>query len=490
METAWPTPFARRIRSSADPDGLEASLEFEVAVPNSGPGSTGPIPDVELALGDESVVDLSLYFTDPDGDALTYRAESSDPAAAAAAAAGSAVAVRALGRGTATIAVAASDPDGLEAALDFEVTVINGAPGGHAPIPDLELGAGGETTADASSHFTDPGDALTYRVRASNATVAAASVSGNTVTIRALRRGGSTIITARDAPGLAAALSFVVTVPNGAPVGTRPIPDIELFLNRRTAVDVSPYFRDPDGDGLTYAATSSAPDVATATASGNQVRLATRERGATRVTVTARDYAGLEASLSFQVTVPNRPPSITATLPDVSVEEGDEHVAVLPRFFSDPDGDALTFSATSSDETRAHIDSSADTIWIKGASVGTARIAVTATDAPGLSAAQAFDVTVRAFVAPFGFDIELGFISSVSASARNVIYQAVSTWESILASTELSAVTFDSPVSCGGLITTEAVGAVDELPILFTAASMDGPQRHPGLRGPVPHPLE
>ena len=66
----------------------------------------------------------------------------------------------------------------------------------------------------------------------------------------------------------------------------------------------------------------------------------------------------------------------------------------------------------------------------------------------------------------------------------------MSTWESILASTELSDVTFDSPVSCGGLTTVGAVGTVDELLILFTAASMDGPQRHPGLRGPVPHPLE
>ena len=263
------------------------------------------------------------------------------------------------------------------------------APGGHAPIPDLEVGAGGETTVDASSHFTDPdGDPLAYRVRASNATVAAASVSGNTVTVRALRRGRSTItVTARDAPGLAAALSFVVTVPDGAPAGPRPIPDIELFLNRRTTVTASAYFQDPDGDGLTYAAVSSNPAVATATASGDLVRLEALTRGATTIAVTARDYAGLEASLSFQVTVPNRPPSITATLPDVSVEEGEERMVVLSRFFSDPDGDALTFSATSSDETRAHVDSSADTIWIKGASVGTARITVSATDAPGLSAA-------------------------------------------------------------------------------------------------------
>ena len=52
------------------------------------------------------------------------------------------------------------------------------------------------------------------------------------------------------------------------------------------------------------------------------------------------------------LTVLNRRPGITATLPDLDLEEGEDHMLLLSRFFSDPDGDALTFSATSSDETR------------------------------------------------------------------------------------------------------------------------------------------
>ena len=217
------------------------------------------------------------------------------------------------------------------------------------------------------------------------------------------------------------------------------------------------------------------------------VTLAAVARGATTITVTATDPSGLETLQSFEVTVlmaPNRPPGITATLPDLDLEEGEDHMLLLSRFFSDPDGDALTFSTTSSDETRVQLDSSADTIWIKGASEGSARVTATATDIPGLSTAQAFDVTVRPFVAPVGFDIELEFTSSVSASARDVIRQAASTWESILANTELSDVNFNRRVSCGGLTTNEVVGTVDELLILFAAASIDGPRGSLGYAGP------
>ncbi|WP_420461544.1 Ig-like domain-containing protein [Candidatus Palauibacter sp.] len=472
--------------TASDPDGLAASLAFDVTVPNSPPRGTSPIADIELAPGSETTVDASSHFTDPDGDPLTYSAVSSDATVATAAASGSVVTVRALSRGAATITVTARDPSGLAAALAFEVTVANRAPEGTTPLPDIELARGGEVTLDVSPHFTDPdGDALTYRVRASNATAAAASVSGSTVTIRALRRGRVTItVTARDAGGLEAALSFVVAVPNGAPEGTGPMPDIELLLNRRTTVDASPYFRDPDGDGLTYRASSSDPDVATATASGNEVRLASQSRGATTITVTARDYAGLEASLSFEVTVPNRPPAITATLPDLNLEEGEERTVVLSRFFSDPDGDKLTFSATSSDETRASVTSSTDMVRIKGRSEGTARITARATDALGLSTAQAFDVTVRTFVAPAGFDIDLRFTSDVSASARNVIRQAVSTLEGVLGNSELSDVRFNRQVSCGGLTTNEVVGTVDDLLILFDAESIDGPRGTLGYAGP------
>ena len=434
-------------------------------------------------------MDVSPYFSDPDGDPLTYAARSSNPDVATATASGHSVAVLALARGTATITVTASDPDGLQATLEFEVTVPGGGPVAVGRIPDLELAPGVRRSVDASPYFSDPdGDPLTFAAGSSNPDVATATVSGDSVAVLALARGTATItVTASDPDGLQATLEFEVTVPGGGPVTAGRIPDLELAPGVSRSVDASPYFSDPDGDPLTFAAGSSNPDVATATVSGDSVAVLALARGTATITVTASDPDGLQATLGFEVTVLavlNRPPGITATLPDLDLEEGEDHMLLLSRFFSDPDGDALTFSATSSDETRVKLDSSADTIWIKGASEGSARVTATATDVPGLSTAQAFDVTVRPFVAPVGFDIELEFTSSVSASARDVIREAASTWESILASTELSDVTFNRRVSCGGVTTTGAVGTVDELLILVTAESIDGPRGSLGRAGP------
>ena len=48
--------------TATDPDGLEASRRFEVTVPNRGPRTIAPLPELELAPGDEATVDVSSHF--------------------------------------------------------------------------------------------------------------------------------------------------------------------------------------------------------------------------------------------------------------------------------------------------------------------------------------------------------------------------------------------------------------------------------------------
>jgi len=61
--------------------------------------------------------------------------------------------------------------------------------------------------------------------------------------------------------------------------------------------------------------------------------------------------------------------------------------------FSDPDGDALTYAATSSASDVASVAVSDATVTVTGVSAGTANVTVTASDLGGLSAQQAFEAT-------------------------------------------------------------------------------------------------
>ena len=69
------------------------------------------------------------------------------------------------------------------------------------------------------------------------------------------------------------------------------------------AMDVAPYFVDPNGDPLTYSAASSNAAVVTTSVSGSTVMLTPVSAGAATATVTARDVGGLTATQSVAVTV-------------------------------------------------------------------------------------------------------------------------------------------------------------------------------------------
>ena len=68
-------------------------------------------------------------------------------------------------------------------------------------------------------------------------------------------------------------------------------------------VDVMPFFQDPDGDELTYAASTSRGGVATASMTGSSLSITPLGEGRVTVSVTARDPGGLFALQAVDVTV-------------------------------------------------------------------------------------------------------------------------------------------------------------------------------------------
>ena len=382
--------------TATDPGGLSATLSFAARVPNRAPVVGDPIPDMEVFVGDGAVVDASEHFTDPDGDVLVYRVATSAAGVARVSLSGSTVRVEGVAQGTATVTVTATDPGGLSATLSFTARVPNRAPVAGDPIPDMEVFVGGAAEVDASEHFSDPdGDALAYRVATSVAGVARVSLSGSTVRVEAAAQGTATVtVTATDPGGLSATLSFRFRVPNRAPVAGDPIPDMEMFVGDGAEVDASEHFTDPDGDALAYRVAMSAAGVARVSLSGSTVRVEGVAQGSATVTVTATDPGGLSATLSFRARVPNRAPVAGDPIPDMEVVAGGAAEVDVAGHFSDPDGDALTYAASSSSPAIAHVRRSGSVVTVTGVAKGTATVTVTARDPHGLAADQTFLVTV------------------------------------------------------------------------------------------------
>jgi hypothetical protein len=119
--------------TAADPDGLTASLSGSVTVierANRAPEARGGINDVTRTVGWSGSLDLEdedTLFVDPDGDELTYSAESSDPSVAGVSITGSVLRTSANAVGTAVVTVTATDPGGLSASVTFDVTVLPAA---------------------------------------------------------------------------------------------------------------------------------------------------------------------------------------------------------------------------------------------------------------------------------------------------------------------------------------------------------------------------
>ena len=83
--------------------------------PNRAPTAVGTLPAVRVAVGESSEVQLSGAFRDPDGDALSYSAVTSNANAATVSVSASVATVTGVAKGVATISVMATDPGGASA---------------------------------------------------------------------------------------------------------------------------------------------------------------------------------------------------------------------------------------------------------------------------------------------------------------------------------------------------------------------------------------
>ncbi len=178
-------------------------------------------------------------------------------------------------------------------------------------------------------------------------------------------------------------------------------------------VTVTQAFRDPDGDALTYSVESSNTAVVTVDVTRAEVivqppaMLPTTTSALVTVTATDADGSQMMATRRFAVRIEraedlpsNRGPVAVGRLPDLLLQRaaagGSTQMVTVSHAFRDPDGDVLTYSATSSDTALATVSVTGAEVAVQPLVEGLVPITVGATDADGsqTTATQSFDVRI------------------------------------------------------------------------------------------------
>ena len=334
--------------------GAATASPAEPASPrNQAPQAVGYIDVGTLYVGGSpATVNASSYFLDPDKDRLTYSVNSPSPRIATVSIVGSTVTIRPVAAGnTSKIIVTATDPGGLTATQDFNVTVQaappppppNRAPVAVGSISNVTLQEGGSSaTRVVSGKFSDPDkDKLTYSVNSPSPSIVTVSISGSTITIAPAGAGttGKIIVTATDPGGLTATQDFTATVEKPPPppdpvVATVTVGPASVSIEEGQTQQFSATAYESDNTeitGKTFTWTSSHATVATI----NNAGLATAHNAG--ITAITAKVDGKSNAVKLTVTARPPPPPVV------------DRVAVSPRSPSIKEGQTRRFSATAYD---------------------------------------------------------------------------------------------------------------------------------------------
>ena len=390
----------------SDGSGGTATAEVEVTVE--------AVNDAPVAMDDtartkedtEVVIDVLSNDTDADGDALrvvSVTAPSLGTARIADGGAGVLYAPEADRHGTDRFSYEVSDGHGGMATAEVEVIVepVNDAP---VAVPDTaRTREDTEVSLDVLSNDTDvDGDALQV-----------VSVTAPSLGTARIADGGAGVLYAPEADrhgtdrfsyevsdghgGMATAEVEVTVAPvNDAPVAAddtgRTREDTEVLL------DVLSNDTDVDGDALRVVSVT-APSLGTARiADGGAGVLYAPEadrHGTDRFSYEVSDGHGGMATAEVEVTVEavNDAPVAVVVIPDQTLDEGGADVAIdLAPHFEDRDGDALAYSAVSSDPGLVAVTVAGSMLTLKAVGYGNASVEVMARDPGGLEARQTFRV--------------------------------------------------------------------------------------------------
>ncbi len=200
-------------------------------------------------------------------------------------------------------------------------------------------------------------------------------------------------------------VSQTVTINQIPNIGTPIANQLYQISDVNPTINLTGAFIDPENSTMTYTATASPAGVVNPSISGNILSFAIVGPGTTTITVEATDAAGCKRSQSFTVTV-NRPPVIVNPVSNQTIRYADAPFVIndISTIFSDPDGDALTYTITDAPSGIVNITQSGNQITFTAQDINTTTITITANDGRGGSVSNVFTITVQRGTQTITFD--------------------------------------------------------------------------------------
>ena len=393
-----------------DKDMVYVKTTTRVHIPDPLPVVASPLSDFTIREDtmDTARINLASVFRDPDGDPLTYRASRSDFIPVTVFQDGRVtVAPKQDWTGTETLTFFASDgTNEIFDSVQLTVSQVEDAPFVALPIKDFAIPKDGKdlTSVNLARVFNDfdipYGDRLTFS--SSGAVNVGANIrTDGKVEFRPSAGwvGQETVtFTATDKAGQSASDQVTVTITDTSrpPYLKAPLKDIS-FPEDTTygSINLGDVFADPDPgtslqfgiDGAGYLNVSIGPRGAVT------INPKKDWNGAETISLWASDgmFSPVYAELRVTVTPVNDPPVQKKMISIVFKEDTSSAMLFLDTYFSDVDGDRLTYSASSSEELTVQISSQTSEMRVTSRLNynGDTEFTLTATDG-----AERLDITV------------------------------------------------------------------------------------------------
>jgi len=366
---------------TASDGSLSASCAYSFTI---NPANNPPVIDQALGLlklqegfGTKQI-DLDTIFSDPDGNNLNYSVSVGNSSVIAASVSGSTLTITEVAAGNSTLSVTATD--GSESVTDNSTVII--IANGPALPWNLDVAQytysgeinavvkinGAEVTSGTIGAFV--GDECRGIVTGNYFPVSGRTIftlmvysnlsSGEYLTFRYYNDISTVVYQIEEVLAFSSdmlvgdALSpynLTISLGNNMPLVVTPVPDQSLDEHFGTRdIDLTGRYSDPDNDVLSYQASSSNTSVATVSVSGNTLKITEKGIGTSTINVRASDGAlCIDDRFALSVNNVNDPPVISHPVADQTLLEGfgSKNIS-LSGVFYDPDGTALSYSASSS----------------------------------------------------------------------------------------------------------------------------------------------